>query len=181
LQELNKTVSWPYPVKDYIFRFAWIIVKKSIWLLCWHRLAFLRMSVLTMFGANVSKTSMVYGSTDILRPWGFYMGRYSAIGPRSNIYNLDKIIIGNNVVISQDVYLCGGSHDYTVSSLPLLRLKIEIKDSVWIGAGAFIGPGVTIGEGAVIAARAVVVKDVEPWTVVGGNPAKFIKNRVVNG
>jgi len=50
---------------------------------------------------------------------------------------------------------------------------------VWIGAGAFVGPGVTIGEGAVVGARSVVTKDVEPWTVVAGNPAKFIKKREI--
>ena len=48
---------------------------------------------------------------------------------------------------------------------------------MWIGARAIILPGVTIGEGAVVAAGAVVTKDVEPWAVVGGNPAKFIKKR----
>ena len=50
---------------------------------------------------------------------------------------------------------------------------------MWIGARAIILPGVTIGEGAVVAAGAVVTKDVEPWAVVGGNPAKFIKKRVL--
>ena len=50
-------------------------------------------------------------------------------------------------------------------------------DNIWIASGAMILPGVTIGEGAVVTAGSVVVKDVEPWTVVGGNPAKMIKKR----
>ena len=54
---------------------------------------------------------------------------------------------------------------------------ITIKDNVWVATGAIVLPGVTIGAGAVVAAGSVVVKDVEPWTVVGGNPAKFIKKR----
>lgn len=49
-----------------------------------------------------------------------------------------------------------------------------------MAAEAFIGPGVTIGEGAVVGARGCVFKDVDPWTVVGGNPAKFIKKRIIN-
>lgn len=56
-------------------------------------------------------------------------------------------------------------------------MAITIGDGVWLGARAIILPGVTIGEGAVVAAGAVVTKDVEPWAVVGGNPAKFIKKR----
>lgn len=61
---------------------------------------------------------------------------------------------------------------------------IVIEEQAWVCAEAFVIQGVTVGQGAVCAARAVVIKDVEPWTVVGGNPAKFIKKRVlinVNG
>ena len=54
-----------------------------------------------------------------------------------------------------------------------------IADRAWVAAEAFIGPGVTVGEGAVVGARAAVFKDVEAWTVVGGNPARFIKKRVI--
>ena len=87
--------------------------------------------------------------------------------------------VGHRVVISQDAYFCGGSHDYTDSRYPLLRMKIVVEDDVWIGAGAFIGPGVTVGQGAVIGARAVVTKNVQPWKVVAGNPARIIKDRVL--
>jgi putative colanic acid biosynthesis acetyltransferase WcaF len=61
--------------------------------------------------------------------------------------------------------------------MPLMKAAITIGNHVWICAGAFIGPGVVIGEGAVVGARAVVTKDIEPWTVVVGNPAKVIKRR----
>jgi putative colanic acid biosynthesis acetyltransferase WcaF len=62
--------------------------------------------------------------------------------------------------------------------MPLLKPPIEIGDNAWICADAFLGPGVTIGEGAIVGARAVVTKNVPPWTIVAGNPAKFVKNRV---
>jgi putative colanic acid biosynthesis acetyltransferase WcaF len=62
--------------------------------------------------------------------------------------------------------------------MPLLKPPIHIADDAWICADAFLGPGVTIGEGAIVGARAVVTKNVAPWTVVVGNPAKFVKNRV---
>lgn len=137
------------------------------------------MFILRIFGAKVHLGSMAFGSTNISRPWDLAMGKYVAIGQRVHIYNLRKVEIGDSTVISQDVYLCGGTHDYTDSRLPLLRKDIIIGKSVWIASGAFIAPGITIGDGAVIAARSVVVKDVEPWTVVGGNPAKFIKRREI--
>jgi putative colanic acid biosynthesis acetyltransferase WcaF len=61
--------------------------------------------------------------------------------------------------------------------MPLLKPPIHIADDTWICADAFLGPGVAIGEGAIVGARAVVTKNVAPWTVVVGNPARFVKNR----
>lgn len=180
IQELSQNEKWPYPFSDYLLRIPWTIAKYSIWKLAWHRFSFLRMLILKLFRADTHLSSLAHGSTDILRPWDIKFGKYSSLGPRVKIYNLRRIEIGENTVISQDVYLCGGTHDYKQSSFPLLRKNIIIGDKVWICAGAFIGPGVTIGEGAIIGARAVVTKDVEPWTIVGGNPAKFIKKRAIN-
>ncbi|MUP44552.1 putative colanic acid biosynthesis acetyltransferase [Gramella sp. BOM4] len=138
------------------------------------------MFILRSMGASVHFGSLAYGSVDIIRPWDLKMGRYTALGPRVSIYNLSNLTIGDNTVISQDVYLCGGTHDYTNSKLPLLRKTIDIGSNVWICAGAFIGPGVRIGDGAVIGARSVVLSDVPEWTIVGGNPAKYIKKRAIH-
>jgi acetyltransferase-like isoleucine patch superfamily enzyme len=66
-----------------------------------------------------------------------------------------------------------------MSTFDLITKPITIKDNVWIATGAMVLPGVTIGEGAVVAAGAVVTKDVDDWMVVGGNPAKVIKKRVI--
>lgn len=84
------------------------------------------------------------------------------------------------VSISRRAFICTASHDISDISRPLTYKPIVIGNGVWIGAEAIVCPGVTIGDGAVIAAGAVVTKDVEPWTVVGGNSAKFIKERPVN-
>jgi putative colanic acid biosynthesis acetyltransferase WcaF len=59
----------------------------------------------------------------------------------------------------------------------LILKPIVIGANAWIAADAFVGPGVTIGDGAVLAARGVAVRDIEPWTVHGGNPAKLIRVR----
>ena len=81
--------------------------------------------------------------------------------------------------MSQYTWLCAASHDHRRASLPLVKAPITIGASAWIAADVFVGPGVVVGEGAVVAARACVVKDVEPWTVVGGNPARFLKKREI--
>ncbi len=113
-------------------------------------------------------------------PWRLSIGEKSSIGDGTWVYALDKVSIGKNVCIGEDVRLLTGSHDITSSHFDLVTLPILIGDNVWIATGVTILPGVTIGEGAVVAAGAVVTKDVEPWSVVGGNPAKFIKKRVIS-
>lgn len=112
-------------------------------------------------------------------PWRLKMGEKSSLGNGAWVYCLNNISIGSNCCIGEDVRLLTGSHDVTSPHFDLVTKPILIQDNVWIATAAIILPGITIGEGAVIAAGSVVTKDVAPWTVVGGNPAKFIKKRVL--
>ena len=103
-----------------------------------------------------------------------------------------KLYIGSYCSIALGVqFLLGGEHQlYSISTYPFKVLSfgesreagskgnIVVKDDVWIGTNAIICSGVTIGQGAIVAAGAVVTKDVEPYAIVGGNPAKLIKYRI---
>lgn len=133
--------------------------------------------VLRIFGAKIGKGSKVSATADIWAPWNLEIGDYTAIGPSTKIYNPALIRLGDKVTISQYAYLCTASHDITNKLHPLITSPIVVDSFAWVAADAFVGMGVTIGEGAVVGARAAVFKDVDPWTVVGGNPAKFIKKR----
>ena len=99
------------------------------------------------------------------------------LGPNVDCYNADLIIIGKDSTVSQGAFLCTASHNIYSKTHELITAPIVVKDYAWIAADAYIGLGVTIGQGAVVGARACVFKDVDPWTVVGGNPAGFIKVR----
>ena len=105
------------------------------------------------------------------------MEENSCIGPYVIIENDTTVTVGKNSTISQYCYLCTSSHDFERQSHDLITAPITIDNDAWVAADSFIGKGVTVGEGAVVGARSSVFKDVEPWTVVGGNPAKFIKKR----
>jgi putative colanic acid biosynthesis acetyltransferase WcaF len=108
------------------------------------------------------------------------MREYSCLGPEVDCYNVNKIIIGAHSTVSQKSYLCTASHDITKSNNPLITAPIIIKDQVWIGASVFLGMGITINTGVVIGETASVYKYVQAWTIVGGNPAVFIKKREIN-
>ncbi|KAA9383110.1 hypothetical protein [Neorhizobium galegae] len=75
------------------------------------------------------------------------------------------------------VKLFAASHDYSRLDLPDTSASITIERFVWVGGGSIILPGVTIGEGAIIGAGSVVSRDIEPYTVNAGNPARFLKRR----
>lgn len=162
-------------------RIIWFFVNVTLFSMFFlSQMKFLRNLLLRIFGAKLTLGVMVYPSCRIFAPWNLSIGKYSCIGPNTTIYNKAPIVIGENCVISQGAYLCTASHDISKKSHDLITKPIIIKNRAWVAAEAFIGPGVTIGEGAVVGARAAVFKDVEPWTVVGGNPAKVIKKRVIN-
>lgn len=164
-------------------RILWCIINATVFRICigskWQGL-FIRIALLKMFGTEIPWRTTVYPSCKIFMPWNLKVGKYSCIGPNTEIYNKDMVIIGNNCVVSQGAFLCTASHDITDVRHPLVTAPIIMKDKSWVASKAYIGMGVTIGEGAVVGATASVYKNVEPWTVVGGNPAKFIKRRVIS-
>ena len=136
-------------------------------------------TLLRAFGAKIADTANVYSSAKVYFPANLTMGEYSCLASDVDCYNVAPIRIGANAIVSQGAYLCTASHDITDPLNHLITAPIVIEDQAWIGAKAFIGMGVTIGQRAVIGATASVYKEVEPWTVVGGNPAKFIKKRTI--
>lgn len=163
-------------------------VKRMIWTICWILLArpFPKSTLmpwkrflLRLFGAKIAKTANVYASATIFMPWNLEMKDYACIASGVDCYNAAPITIGFNATVSQRCYLCTATHNISSLRHEQIEKPISIGDRAWVAAEAFIGPGVCIGEGAVVGARAVVFKDVLPWIVVGGNPAKYIKDRII--
>lgn len=117
------------------------------------------------------------------------VGNNSQIGARSLFWTTRaKIKIGNYVLMGPGVTIITGDHRTDVigkhiievsddEKLPENDADVIIEDGAWIASNVTILKGVTIGEGAVVAAGAVVIKDVEPYTIVGGVPAKKIRDR----
>lgn len=140
-----------------------------------------RIALLKLFGAKVEWSSNVLPSCRIWQPWRLEMGAYACLSQRVDCYNADWIRIGAQATVSQDVFLCTASHDTSTTNMELVTAPISVGAQSWVCARAVVMPGVSIGEGAVVGCAAVATKDVIPWTVVGGNPAKFIKKRELKG
>jgi putative colanic acid biosynthesis acetyltransferase WcaF len=147
--------------------FAW--TPRPLW--GWRR-AFLR-----LFGAKIGRQVHVYSTVKVAIPWNLSIGDHSAVGDGAILYSLGRISIGERVTISQQAHLCAGSHNYSDPAMPLLKPPIFVEDESWICASAYVGPGVTIGARAIVAACSIAVKDVPKNAIVGGNPARILKER----
>ncbi len=138
-----------------------------------------RRFLLRLFGARIGKDVHIYNSATIYMPWNLEIDDWSSIGEHAYVYNLGRVRIGKRTTISHRAHLCAGTHDYTQPELPLKKPSITIFDQAWVCADAFVGPGVVVGEGAIVGARAVAMRDVPPWMIVSGNPAKVMKQRIL--
>lgn len=134
-----------------------------------------------VFMVKIANNVTIYWDCEMRSPGKLSIGKGSIIGDHAVLdARRGGIEIGENVNISNSVSMWTGQHDYNdpyFRSVPGRRGPIIIKNRVWIGPNVTILHSVTIGEGAVIAAGAVVTKDVPPFTLVGGVPAKIIGSR----
>lgn len=112
---------------------------------------------------------------------GIEIGDFSGLGLNCRVSG--PLTIGHNVMMGPDVMIYTQNHNFSDTSIPMIKQgntekkKVTIGNDVWIAARVIILPGVTVGDGAVIGAGAVVTKDVPPYAIVAGNPAKVIKYR----
>ena len=142
------------------------------------RLQFLHPKLRIANGFSCGKHCHISRKNTISIGKNFFMGHQCHIAADAQI--------GDNVMFASCVALVGGDHKFDNIDVPMRFAgrdnfkTIHIEEDVWIGHGAIIMHGVRISSGAVIAAGAVVTKDVAPNTIVGGNPAKFIRERKRN-
>ena len=131
--------------------------------------------------ADLKKNVVIYYGAEIRSSYNLSVGDGSIIGDKVILdARRGGIKIGKNVNVGSGVSFWTGQHDYNdpyFRSMPYKRGPIKVEDRAWIGPGVIILHDVTIGEGAVIAAGAVVTKNVSPYTLVGGVPAKPIAQR----
>lgn len=176
--QLQRSARAPYPKTWYAARLTWAILNRTLFRVPLPVRLRLQRRMLRLYGAAAD--GHVHRGATVWHPWLLEVGRYAMVSQRVEIYNLARVTIGRQTVLSQDVYLCAGTHDHRRRDFPLIRddrAAITIGNGVWVAAGAFIGPGVRIGDNCIVAARAVVMKDVPAGVVVGGNPARVLGPR----
>ena len=130
-----------------------------------------------LFGMHIGAQTHIHWMLRFYNSLNITIGRNTVLGDGIFLDGRHKLNIGNNVDIASQVMIYNSEHDIDSADFHAVEAPVVIEDYVFIGPRAIILPGVRIGRGAVVAAGAVVTKDVEPHTVVGGVPAKFIRKR----
>lgn len=158
-----------------LWQVTWIFLYRPspIQLFGWRR------ALLRCFGAKVGANAHPYPRCRIWAPWNLTMGTDSCLANDVDCYSVDKVTLGQSAIVSQQAMLCTATHDYNDPEFTLVTKPISIGAHAWIGARAFVGPGVAVGDGAVVGAASAVFQSVESWTVVGGNPARILKKRLI--
>jgi len=156
---------------------CWYLIKITIFMSAIPYPMKFKIFILKQFGAKVGKGVIIKPRVNIHFPWKLIIGDDVWIGEEAFILNFEKVIIENNVCISQRSFICGGNHDYRDPSMPYRNGPILLKQGCWIGACSFIGPNTTVGVDSVITVGSVVTTNIESNVICRVMPAEFKKQR----
>ncbi len=170
-------LSSPHSLRNRLTRVLWSIVYGLLFRPSPRPFHRYRRGLLRLFGASLHPTSRVYPKARIWHPGNLVMGPFACLGDHAECYNVTTITIGEWAVVSQYAYLCGATHDHEDPAFPLVPRPITLGRRVWIAADVFVAPGVTVGDGTVVGARSSVFKDLPPWQVCMGSPARVVRPR----
>lgn len=134
--------------------------------------------LLKAFGAKIGKGLVIKPRVNIHFPWKLVVGDNCWIGEEVFFLNFELLTIGNNVCISQKVFVCGGNHDYKDPTMPYRNGVIVLEDGSWVGAASFVGPNVKIGINTIVSVGSIVTKSLpENGVFSNGNPLQLVKER----
>jgi putative colanic acid biosynthesis acetyltransferase WcaF len=157
----------------------WLLVSLFLFRLCPFSFSPLKRMALRAFGAKIGRGVVIKPQVKITFPWKLEVGDFVWLGEECWLLNLDRIVIGNNVCISQRAFLCTGNHNHRLPTFDLIVKPITIEDGAWLGAACWVGPGVTVGSHAILNACSVTAKNMEPWGIYQGIPAVLTKHRAI--
>jgi len=166
-----------FPLRNRLRRFAWSVVYALLFRPSLRPMHAWRCFLLRCFGASIARDVHIYPSVRIWAPWNLFCEVNATIAEDVVVYNPKPLHMGSHAIVSQQAYLCGATHDYTDPAFPLIPFPITLGAYSWVCARAVVQPGVSLGEGAILALASVATRDLEPWTIYGGIPARKLKSR----
>jgi putative colanic acid biosynthesis acetyltransferase WcaF len=182
---MNKIVNYQsfnnkwYKPGNKVIIFIWYFVNIFIFKNPLNPFSGLKVFILKLFGAKIGNNVLLKPSINIKYPWKLTLGDYSMIGENVWIDNLDDVIIGSNVCISQGAILLSGNHNYKKTSFDLILGKIILEDGVWICAKSIVCANVICKTHSILSVNSTATKNLEPYTIYSGTPAAKLRDRII--
>ncbi len=172
----------PYTSPQYSFANR---VQRQLWSIVWivlyrpsPRIAFLwRSWLLRCFGAKLGPACRFYPASRIWAPWNLQCEDTVMVADAAELYNPAPMVLMSHAIVSQGAYLCGATHDYNDPKFPVISFPMRLGRYSWVAARACVSPGVNLGDGAILGLASVATKDLEPWSIYAGIPARKVKDR----
>ena len=171
--------SWFNPRRGRFIQLIWYIVNAVLFNSYLFPFSYLKKIILNLFGARIGIGVVIKPKVNIKYPWKLIIGEYSWIGENVWIDNLASVSIGANCCLSQGAMLLTGNHNYKKTTFDLMVGEIILENGVWIGSQSTVCPKVTCKSHSILSVGSVATSNLEPYSIYQGNPAVFIKLRVI--
>lgn len=171
--------TWYDPGRSFFILLIWYFINHLFFNSYFFPFNKLKIYLLRIFGASIGTGVLIKPKVNIKYPWKLKLGNYVWIGESVWIDNLDEVIIGNNVTLSQGSLLISGSHNYKRSGFDLLIDRITLEDGVWIAARSVVSSGVTCRSHSVLLLNSVATRDLDEYGIYRGNPAVKCRHRII--
>ncbi|HKR26399.1 MAG TPA: hypothetical protein VJS11_03055 [Acidobacteriaceae bacterium] len=174
----DPTMGPSYSFGNRIMRGLWVIVYSIFYRLSPRPMLAWRVLLLRLFGAKMGTHCHFNRAVKIWAPWNLRCGDRVCVADGAELYNPSPLIIGSHCIVSQGAYICGATHEYNSPEFRLVHFPIRLGPYSWICARATVNPGVNVGAGAILALGSVATRDLEPFGIYAGIPARKVKERL---
>ncbi len=174
----DPTLRPAFSLGNRIRRAVWGVCYVLFYRLSWRPLHGWRSMLLRLFGAKLGTACHFYPKSKIWAPWNLVCEDRVSVADDAEIYNPSPMHFGSHAIVSQGAYICGATHLYNEPEFRLVSFPMRFGAYSWICARAAVNPGVNVGEGAILALGSVATKDLEPFGIYAGVPARKVKERL---
>ena len=174
----DPTLRASYSVKNRLARLLWGVTYVLLYRPSPRPAHRWRVALLRLFGAKMGERCHFYAKVRIWAPWNLVCEDRVSAGDDAELYNPSPFYFGSHAIVSQGAYICGATHLYNHPEFPLVSMPMRFGGAYsWVCAKAIVSPGVNLGNGAVLGLGAIATRDLEPFGVYAGVPARKVKER----
>jgi putative colanic acid biosynthesis acetyltransferase WcaF len=176
--QVDPTLLPSFSLKNRLARLVWNLCYALLYRLSPRPFHAWRSMLLRAFGAKLGPACHFYPKSKVWAPWNLTCEDRVSLGDDAELYNPSPMYLGSHAIVSQGAYVCGATHLYNEPSFRLVSFPMRLGAYSWVCARAAVNPGVNVGDGAILALGSVATKDLEPFGIYAGIPARKVKERL---